>query len=147
MTTRTASLSSSNPAASRFFANDPATTSAETFLDLSDAVSFSSGQEIGLLGLAFHPDFTDNGYFYVYHTPPQRGCWRGGRTGARQIPGECRRSQPGRALLPTGIFSFDKNQPQSNHNGGKIAFGLDGYLYVSLGDGGGGVIPRAMPRT
>ena len=52
----------------RVFPNDPATSSLETFLDITDRVSFSSGQEIGLLGLAFHPRFTDNGYCYVYHT-------------------------------------------------------------------------------
>ena len=52
----------------KVFQNDAATTSQKTFLDVSNIISFSTGQEIGLLGLAFHPNYTQNGLFFIYHT-------------------------------------------------------------------------------
>ena len=126
----------------KVFSNEPEVSSSETFLDITDIVSFSSGQEIGLLGLAFHPRFADNGYFYVYHT--RRSSVTNVRVEIVLARYQVSTQNPDRADPSSRleIFSFDKNQRESNHNGGKIAFGPDGYLYVSLGDGGGGGDPR-----
>ncbi len=111
-----------------------------TFIDLSSKVSFAAGLELGLLGLAFHPDFQNNGYFYTYYTSTGSG------TNPRMILSRFSVSatNPNVADLNSEeiIFQFDKNQNNSNHNGGKIAFGPDGYLYISIGDGGGGNDPQ-----
>ena len=89
---------------------------------------FSNGDEPGLTGLAFHPDFANNGYFYVNFNDT---------TGAdtqivRYTATNFNRGEPSSALK---IMEID--QPQSTHNGGWIGFGDDGYLYISVGDGGG----------
>ena len=130
------------PGRIKVFDNEEGVASTAVFLDATDAVSFSRGQEIGLLGLAFHPRYADNGYFYVYHNRRTNG----GNGNIEMIlarytvdPNNPERADPNSRLE---VFSFQKNQPQSNHNGGKIAFGPDGYLYVSIGDGGGGGDPR-----
>lgn len=111
-----------------------------TFIDLSSKVSFSPGLELGLLGLAFHPDYKNNGYFYTYYTSTGSG------TNPRMILSRFSVSStnPNVADLASEevIFQFEKNQNNSNHNGGKIAFGPDGYLYISIGDGGGGNDPQ-----
>ena len=135
------------PGRIRVFANDPAATSAATFLDISDIVSFSSGQEIGLLGLAFHPDFASNRYFYVYHT--RRSTVTNVTVELVLARYRVSATDPNRADPDSRleIFSFDKNQRESNHNGGKIAFGPDGYLYASLGDGGGGGDPQGNAQN
>ena len=113
-----------------------------TFLDITDRVSFSDGQEIGLLGLAFHPNYSTNGYFYVYYTT------------SSPLPNISTRAVLSRFTVSSSdmnianksseliLFQFDKNQNNSNHNGGKIAFGPDEYLYISFGDGGGANDPE-----
>ena len=113
-----------------------------TFLDLTNKVYFVDGQEIGLLGLAFHPNYTENGYFYVYYTT------------SSDLPGINVKIVLSRFTVSSGninsadtnselvLFQFDKNQSNSNHNGGKISFGPDNYLYISIGDGGGGNDPE-----
>lgn len=135
------------PGRIRVFSNDREVTAAKTFLDITNIVSFSSGQEIGLLGLAFHPRFSDNGYFYVYHTRQSKVA----DINVELVLARYRVSadDPDRAdpASRLEIFSFDKNQRNSNHNGGKIAFGPDGYLYASLGDGGGGGDPRGNAQN
>jgi glucose/arabinose dehydrogenase len=102
------------------------------FLDLTDIVSQDINRgysERGLLGLAFHPGFAENGQFFVNYTDRQRGATHIARyTVAADNPD---------AADPTGaeiLFTID--QPYPNHNGGHMDFGPDGYLYVSLGDGG-----------
>ncbi|WP_299247739.1 PQQ-dependent sugar dehydrogenase [uncultured Aquimarina sp.] len=113
-----------------------------TFLDITDRVRFRDGQEVGLLGLAFHPDYSTNRYLYTYYTTnsPVSGIT------VRMVLSRFTVSttnpnfvDPNSELV---LFQFDKNQNNSNHNGGKIAFGLDGYLYISIGDGGGGNDPE-----
>ncbi|MCU0306495.1 MAG: PQQ-dependent sugar dehydrogenase [Thermoleophilia bacterium] len=106
------------------------------FLDISDRIS--SGGEQGLLGLAFHPRFAENGRLYVDFTDPAGDTrvveYRVGRDADAVDPGTARR-----------ILAVD--QPFSNHNGGHLAFGPDGFLHVGLGDGGGGGDPlRAGQR-
>jgi Glucose / Sorbosone dehydrogenase len=108
-----------------------------TFLDISNNVRYSNGQEMGLLGMAFHPQFQTNRYIYVYYTkiPPA------GLTNVRVVISRFTVSETNPNLVNANseleLFIVDKNQNNSNHNGGKIEFGSDGYLYFSIGDGGG----------
>ena len=129
------------PGRIKVFPADQAVSSAQTFLDIRDIVSFSSGQEIGLLGLAFHPRYRQNGYFYVYHTRRSNVSGIGVELVLARYTVSGSNSNRADPASRLEIFSFDKNQNNSNHNGGKIAFGPDGYLYASLGDGGGGGDP------
>lgn len=95
------------------------------------SLTVSAGREQGLLGLAFHPDYADNGHFFVYYTDAA-----GDTTVERytRSPGDPNLADAGSARL---ILKLD--QPQNNHNGGWLGFGPDdGYLYIALGDGGGG---------
>lgn len=126
----------------KVFDNDENTSRQQTFLDLTDIISFSSGQEIGLLGLAFHPDFAQNGYFFVYHTRSSSVSGVRVELVIARYQVEDGNINMADASSRLEILSFDKNQSESNHNGGKIAFGPDGYLYASLGDGGGGGDPK-----
>jgi glucose/arabinose dehydrogenase len=95
-------------------------------LDIRQRVD-SRRSEQGLLGLAFHPDFTHNGFFYVNYTE------RGGDTiiARYQIHVGADQADPASEMILLRI-----EQPYSNHNGGGIAFGPDGYLYIATGDGG-----------
>ena len=108
-----------------------------TFLDISSSVSYSVGQEIGLLGLAFHPNYNQNGYLFVYYV--DRGANFQMVVARYQV--STANTNIANPNSETVLFRFEKNQSNSNHNGGKIAFGPDGYLYVSIGDGGGGGDP------
>lgn len=92
------------------------------FLDLEGV---STGNEQGLLGLAFHPDYDSNGYFYVYLTDPTSRVLRFTVSGDPDV------ADPGSQLQ---VIAF--SQPQPNHNAGWIGFGPDGALYVASGDGG-----------
>ncbi len=96
------------------------------FLDLSATVS--TGPEQGLLGLAFAPDYDASGRFYVHYT---------NRAGDTRVV-EYRRASADRADARSDRLVLAQPQPESNHNGGQIAFGPDGLLYIGLGDGGGG---------
>jgi hypothetical protein len=88
-----------------------------------------AGGERGLLGLAFHPQYEDNGRVFVSYTAQPSG---------RSVISEFRRSSANPLTADPGSESviLEVDQPFSNHNGGKIAFGPDGYLYIALGDGG-----------
>jgi len=99
---------------------------ATPFLDLSGIVSCCG--ERGLLGLAFHPDYAGNGLFYVSYTDGS-----GDSVVARY---EVSAGDGDVADDTTGTTLFTVPQPYSNHNGGQLAFGPDGFLYVGLGDGG-----------
>ncbi|MAT90538.1 MAG: hypothetical protein CMC35_07575 [Flavobacteriaceae bacterium] len=99
----------------------------DPFLDISGQIS--AGGERGLLGLAFHPDYDTNGFFYVNYTDT---------AGDTQVSRFSVSSEnPDLADPSSELPIIDYNQPQSNHNGGCLAFGPDGYLYISSGDGGG----------
>ncbi len=108
------------------FTNDPATSTATTFLDIRSRVN--SGSEQGLLGLAFDPDFASNGSFYVHYSaiPPRRSV-----IARYQMDGALEADPDSEEIL------LEVAQPFSNHNGGMIEFGPDGMLYIGLGDGGG----------
>ncbi len=108
------------------------TVSPTPFLDLSKVVS-QDGGERGLLGLAFHPDFANTGYFYVDYVDP---------TGNTQISRfHINDGDPNQADPTSELKMLTIPQPASNHNGGCIAFGPDDYLYIGMGDGGGGGDP------
>ena len=127
----------------KVFPNDPNVSSGQvsTFLDITDRVEFGIGQEIGLLGLAFHPNYSQNGYFYVFYTTENPTTFNIRMRISRFSvnPSNANLADANSELV---VFQFDKNQDNSNHNGGKIAFGIDGYLYISVGDGGGANDPR-----
>ena len=114
--------------------NNPTTTLKKKFLDITDSVS--SGGEMGLLGLAFHPNYESNGYFYVNYTKssPYR------RTLISRF--KVSSTNPDSADRSTSTILMEISQPYSNHNGGQLAFGPDGYLYIALGDGGSGGDPQ-----
>jgi glucose/arabinose dehydrogenase len=102
------------------------------FLDVSslisqEATSAAGYTERGLLGLAFHPDYVENGAFFVDYTD------RDGNTVVARYQVS---ADPNVAEPASAVTIFTAQQPFANHNGGHLAFGPDGYLYVALGDGG-----------
>jgi glucose/arabinose dehydrogenase len=105
------------------------------FLDLGGKVE-AGGFEQGLLGLAFHPDFAVNGYFYVNYTAPADG-------GASKTVVErySVSEDPNRADAASALLILEIPQPDKIHNAGMLAFGPDGYLYIATGDGGPGNDP------
>ena len=111
----------------RAFDIDPEVASTDAYLDITDRVS--SGGERGLLGLAFHPDYAENGYVFVNYTvgsPLRSRVSRFTRSTA----------DPTTADPTTELVLLEIDQPFGNHNGGGLTFGPDGYLYASFGDGG-----------
>jgi uncharacterized repeat protein (TIGR03806 family) len=115
----------------QFSASNPS--SARDFIDISGRVV--DGGEMGLLGMAFHPGFPTDPRVFLSYTTVVSGQ-RVSRISAFRTTngGDTANPDPEEVLLVV-------NQPQSNHNGGHIAFGPDGYLYIGLGDGGGGGDP------
>jgi glucose/arabinose dehydrogenase len=113
----------------------------EPFLDLSDRIIDLDPDydERGLLGLAFHPDYEENGRFFVYYSAPLRNEAPEGWDNTSHLsefavdPEDPDRADPGSERI---ILEVD--QPFGNHNAGQIRFGDDGHLYVPLGDGGNG---------
>lgn len=111
--------------------NADGTTNPTPFLDISSLVS--NGSEQGLLGLAFHPDYATNGYFYVNYTKIN------GNTRIARFSVDP--TDPNIALFDSDLTMIEYDQPFSNHNGGGITFGPDGFLYIATGDGGSGGDP------
>jgi glucose/arabinose dehydrogenase len=118
----------------RVFENSPQVSEAKVFLDIRDRVR-DDGNEEGLLGLAFHPDFDSNGYFFVDYTAS--GPRRTVISRYRVDPND-----PQSAPRDSEEVILEVAQPYGNHNAGQIVFGPDGYLYVTLGDGGSGGDPE-----
>jgi glucose/arabinose dehydrogenase len=110
------------------FDNDDEASSSTTFLDIRSQVSTTF--EGGLLGLAFHPDYAENGHLFVSYTTP--GPFR-----SRVSRFTRSAADPDQADPESELVLFELAQPAANHNGGDLAFGPDGYLYASFGDGGG----------
>jgi glucose/arabinose dehydrogenase len=94
-----------------------------------------SGGERGLLGLAFHPNYATNGYFYVNYTRVGDGATVVARYSVST-------TDPNVANPASAQILLTVTQPYSNHNGGSLAFGPDGYLYIGMGDGGSGGDPQ-----
>ncbi len=102
------------------------------FLDMISLVG-SDSLERGLLSVAFHPAYANNGFFFVNYTDKQ-----GNTVIARyRLSGNPDQADPNSAKI---LLTID--QPYPNHNGGQLAFGLDGYLYVGMGDGGSANDPQ-----
>ncbi len=109
------------------FANKADIKNSTVFLDIKRKVK--SGGEMGLLGLAFHPDYKSNGYFYVNYT-------RGNPLETVISRFRASSSNPNIADPESEKILLTYAQPYSNHNGGKVAFGNDKFLYIAAGDGG-----------
>ncbi|MEZ5569098.1 MAG: PQQ-dependent sugar dehydrogenase [Halioglobus sp.] len=106
------------------------------FLNIASRVD-SGASEMGLLGLAFHPQYASNGYFYVYYTyDPGPGL---DRTRVSRFSVSADRNV---ADSNSEFILMEFEQPFSNHNGGDLHFGPDGYLYIASGDGGSGGDPQ-----
>jgi glucose/arabinose dehydrogenase len=122
--------------------NSEGATLPQPFMDISTRlVTLSPGfDERGLLGLAFHPDYAMNGRFFVYYNAPPPP---GGPTPTTLWNNLSRISEfrvsanPNMADMNSERPILELNDPQFNHNGGTLVFGPDGYLYISIGDGGG----------
>jgi len=119
----------------KVFPNDSMTTNVQNFIDLSNIVS-SSGNERGLLGLAFHPNYSSNRYFFVYYTRQSDGALRISRFTTQS-------GNPNKADSLSELNMLTIAHPTyTNHNGGCLMFSSDGYLYVGTGDGGSGGDPN-----
>jgi glucose/arabinose dehydrogenase len=112
--------------------NPNGTINATNFLTLPNTLVLSGGEQ-GLLGLAFHPDYATNGYFYVNYTRQTDGATVIARYSVTANPNV---ADPASAVILLTIA-----QPFANHNGGTLRFGPDGYLYIGMGDGGDGGDP------
>ena len=118
----------------------PRSTTATTFLDLTSIVS-QSGSERGLLGLAFHPNYPDYPFFYVYYTRQVDGAIEIAEYRVSSTDPNTGDPTTGRVLLTIPHAAY------ANHNGGTIAFGPDGYLYAGTGDGGSGNDPQGNAQN
>ncbi|MEO7311922.1 MAG: PQQ-dependent sugar dehydrogenase [Chitinophagaceae bacterium] len=105
---------------------------ATPFLDISNIIAYSAGGERGLLSLAFHPNYSTNGYFFVYYN----------NTGGSITVARYSVSGDANVATSAGTVLITIPHPTyANHNGGKLNFGPDGYLYFGTGDGGSGDDP------
>jgi glucose/arabinose dehydrogenase len=112
------------------FPNQPDTSDRQLFLELPDPIN--RGNEEGLLGLAFHPRYRENGQFYVYYSANDAGMRRSVVSRFQVRKDNPRQADP----ASEERIWVSAEDPFENHNGGTIVFGPDGYLYITLGDGG-----------
>jgi glucose/arabinose dehydrogenase len=122
----------------KVFQNATDTQTSSTFLDIRSKVT--SGGERGLLGLAFHPDFKTNGYFYVNYTSGSPL-----KTVIARYKTDSPSSNTAAASSETILLTF--SQPFDNHNGGALQFGKDGNMYIATGDGGSGGDPNNLAQN
>jgi len=124
----------SQPGVIYVFDNNSDTKEKKIFLDIREKVLY--GGEMGLLGLTFHPNYKENGSFYLDYTTrdPMRTV-----ISRFQVSGD----DPSFANASSEVILLEVEQPYENHNGGQISFGPDGYLYISLGDGGSAGDPHS----
>lgn len=116
------------------FEDQPSVKDKKIFLNIEDRVDDSSN-EMGLLGLAFHPDYQNNGYFFLNYTTDNPRRTRISRFRASPDNSD-------KALKDSEKVLLEYEQPYGNHNGGQVSFGPDGYLYIAVGDGGSGGDPQ-----
>lgn len=108
-----------------------------SFLDITSITNYSG--EMGLLSVAFHPDYANNRYFFVYYNG-----LNGNINLARYRTKETNSNE---ADNTSGVILLSIPKPFSNHNGGKLNFGADGFLYFATGDGGSGGDPNNFAQT
>ncbi|MBK7425680.1 MAG: PQQ-dependent sugar dehydrogenase [Saprospiraceae bacterium] len=118
--------------------DEAGTVNANPFLNIRNKIS--TGGERGLLGMAFHPNYAENGFFYVNYTQAGDGATVVSRFSVSQ-------DNPNKADSLSEKILLIVEQPFSNHNGGDIKFGPDGYLYIGMGDGGSGGDPMNLSQT
>ena len=129
----------------RVFDNTPNVSTTREFINLRRAsipIPASANDERGLLGMAFHPNFPTDPrvYFYYTGTDPASAWWTASRNSAAPTVAP-------RSISGTEMVLFNVDDPEDNHNGGNIAFGPDGFLYIGIGDGGGGDDPHGTSAT
>ncbi len=121
----------------KVFENDASVEEAVTFLNLSDKTVSTS--ELGLLGFAFHPNYATNGFIYVTYTPSTDlvviSRFKVSETDSNSIN------------VSSETVFLQITQPFTNHNGGQLAFGSDGFLYIASGDGGGSGDPNGNAQN
>ncbi|XP_071165653.1 HHIP-like protein 2 [Mytilus edulis] len=115
------------------------------FLNITENVK--TGGERGLLGLAFHPSFKKNGRFFVYYSSRAKPKNSSDDHVTRLCEFSVSRQNPGIADKSSEKLIMEIQQPFSNHNGGEIIFGDDGYLYIFVGDGGSAGDPRGFAQN
>jgi glucose/arabinose dehydrogenase len=118
---------------------DSTGTHLDTFLNIDPRVNSTSNEQ-GLLGLVFHPDYAQNGYFFVNYSTNGDGSTQISRFTVK--PDNPDQADPGSELPILNI-----PQPFANHNGGCLKFGNDGYMYIGMGDGGSGGDPLNNSQT
>jgi glucose/arabinose dehydrogenase len=119
----------------RVFDNNPNVATTTTFTDISDRVTFPPNTELGVLGMAFHPQFSTNRRVYLFYSHNDA------KLGLVSRLSEFTATTLGLTLDPNTervLITIPKPNGETNHNGGNLAFGLDGLLYAGPGDGGGG---------
>jgi glucose/arabinose dehydrogenase len=119
----------------RVFNNNPTVATAATFADISARVTFPANSELGLLGMAFHPQFLTNRRVYLFYSHNDVNL---GRLVSRLS--EFTANTLGLTVDPATervLITIPKPNGETNHNGGNLGFGPDGLLYAGLGDGGG----------
>ena len=118
----------------RVFDNTPGVSTTRQFVDISALMSYSptnANDERGLLGIAFHPDYPTDPRVYLFYTATHPTL------GLVDRVAQFRSADGGQTIPNTPEFVlFDVDDPAGNHNGGNIAFGPDGFLYIGIGDGG-----------
>lgn len=123
------------------FPNDPKATATKVILDIQDRVQYDDRtNEEGLLGVAFHPKYKETGEVFIFYTPKRKGM----KEEMRNVVSRFRPSKADPTVLDPAseerVYEY-RNRLAWNHDGGTIAFGPDGYLYVVHGDGGQGGDP------
>jgi len=111
---------------------DLAAPTREVFMDISARVRLDGFNEMGLLGIAFHPRYAENGRFFLFYTATAANTRQNRLSEFRVRPEDLNRGDPS-----TERILIQQRDDAVNHNGGDLHFGPDGYLYVSLGDEGG----------
>lgn len=121
----------------RVFRNDQETEDATVFLDIDERCVYADNKnEEGLLGFAFHPEFKENGEFFLYYTSSEADLL------SKISRFRVSKDDPNVADPESEEVILRVPQPFWNHNGGTLIFGPDGYLYIALGDGGSGSDPN-----
>ena len=122
----------------RTFSNEPDVANMSTFLDIQARVD-DSENEMGLLSMVFHPDFENNGFFYVNYTV-SRDLSLVSRFQVSSVDAN-------QADASSELILLSIPQPFTNHNGGQLAFGPDGFLYIASGDGGSAGDPQGNAQN